>query len=102
VPQGFPALVDWVEHGIAPTQIIQQSGSRTRPVCPYPQTAVYDGVGDPNLASSFSCSGNLEKLHTVCDDVLTEYKNEVEGDLDYAGMGVNPVACRAAAGARGR
>jgi feruloyl esterase len=102
VPQGFPALVDWVEHGIAPTQIIQQSGSRTRPVCPYPQTAVYDGVGDPNLASSFSCGGNLEKLHTVCDDVLTEYKNEVEGDLDYAGMGVNPVACRATAGARGR
>jgi len=93
VPQGFPALVDWVEHGIAPTQIIQQSGTRTRPVCPYPQTAVYDGVGDPNLASSFSCGGNLEKLHTVCNDVLTEYKDEVSGDLDYAGMGVNRVAC---------
>jgi hypothetical protein len=93
VPQGFPALVDWVEHGIAPTQIIQQSGTRTRPVCPYPQTAVYDGVGDPNLASSFSCGGNLETLHTVCNDVLTEYKDEVSGDLDYAGMGVNRVAC---------
>ena len=25
----------------------------TRPVYPYPRTAIYDGVGDPNIESSF-------------------------------------------------
>ena len=27
----------------------------TRPVCPYPQVAVYDGSGDPNDEASFAC-----------------------------------------------
>jgi len=28
----------------------------TRPLCPYPQTAVYDGKGNPNDAASFACA----------------------------------------------
>ena len=28
----------------------------TRPVCPYPQTAVHDGAGDPAAAASFTCA----------------------------------------------
>ena len=51
--------------------------------------------GSTDDAANFSCGGNLEKLHTVCEDVLTEYKDEVSGDPDYAGMGVNPRACEA-------
>ena len=52
-------LVGWVEHGVAPHGIV---GSRTvsgttstRPHCPYPEEAVYDGVGNANDAASFSC-----------------------------------------------
>jgi feruloyl esterase len=28
---------------------------RTRPLCPYPQVAVYKGAGSTDEASSFSC-----------------------------------------------
>jgi len=103
----FGALVNWVENGVAPDQILAQNTSggvvtRTRPLCPYPQTAVYNGSGSTGDAANFHCGDNLEKLHTVCEDVLTEYKDEVSGDLDYTGMGVNPVACKATARARGR
>jgi hypothetical protein len=89
----FGALVDWVENGVAPDQILASGGGRTRPLCPYPQTAIYNGSGDPNLASSFRCGGNLEKREVVCADVLARYKHEVHGNLDYEGTGVSRRAC---------
>ncbi len=51
------ALDAWVDRGEAPDQIIAThlSESLTRPLCPYPQIATYDGRGDPNDAASFSC-----------------------------------------------
>jgi feruloyl esterase len=57
---GLDPLEQWVEHGIAPDQIIQAkvSGgvtSLTRPTCPYPALPRYKGVGDPTNASSFAC-----------------------------------------------
>ena len=93
VPQAFSTLVNWVEHGVAPAQIINQSATRSRPLCPYPQTAIYRGSGSTDDAANFYCGGNLEKLQTVCEDALAKYKNEVSGPTDYSGMGVNPVAC---------
>ena len=60
----FQALVDWVENGAAPDQIIATKYvnndpaagvERTRPLCPYPLIAVYDGTGSPENATSFSC-----------------------------------------------
>jgi feruloyl esterase len=53
-------LVQWVEHGIAPDQIIAYhvTGGVTdfsRPVCPYPALPRYRGVGDTTKASSFAC-----------------------------------------------
>ncbi len=55
------AIEAWVEQGQAPTQIEAQhiengQVTRTRPLCPYPQTAKYDGNGDINNISNFSCS----------------------------------------------
>lgn len=84
----FGVLVDWVENGVAPESVPAQNASggvvtRSRPLCPYPQTAIYDGVGDPNQASSFSCGGNLETREVVCDSVLVKYKHEVKGRVDY-------------------
>jgi feruloyl esterase len=68
-------LVDWVEHGKAPGSIVATargagnpggvnpeipagwSPGRTRPLCPYPSVARYDGHGDPELARNWSCRG---------------------------------------------
>jgi hypothetical protein len=93
VPNGFDALVDWVENGVAPEQIIQTSGARTRPMCPYPQKAIYKGTGDTDDAANFFCGGDLETREVVCNDVLVKYKHEVKGPLDYTGTGVNRNAC---------
>ena len=95
----FGALVNWVENGVAPEQILAQSGGGavTRPLCPYPLTAIYDGTGDPNLAASFQCGGDLETPDVVCADVLTRFKQEVKGPLDFVGMGVTRQVCFGAA-----
>lgn len=69
---GLSALVDWVEKGIAPDQVIAAargagnaggvntdlpadwSATRTRPLCPYPKVARYKS-GDTEVAGSFAC-----------------------------------------------
>jgi Tannase and feruloyl esterase len=98
----FDALVNWVEHGVAPDSLLAEGGSaapktgRTRLVCPYPQTAIYNGTGDINDAANFHCGGNLETPKVVCSDVLVRYKKEANGKLDYRGGGVTPSLCRRA------
>ncbi|WP_157899033.1 tannase/feruloyl esterase family alpha/beta hydrolase [Luteitalea pratensis] len=54
------ALEQWVEHGVAPDRIVATRAvngvvDRLRPLCPYPQVAVYAGRGDTNDAASFVC-----------------------------------------------
>lgn len=67
------ALVNWVEQGVAPDSIVAKARGagnpggvnaevpagwapdRTRPLCPYPKVARYNGSGDPERAESFSC-----------------------------------------------
>ena len=54
------ALVDWVEAGKTPDGVTATGAAfpgRSRPLCPYPQHAQYDGKGDPQSAASFSCRG---------------------------------------------
>jgi feruloyl esterase len=56
----FEALVTWVEQHAAPDRIVAQSGAgtpwpgRTRPLCPFPATAVYVG-GNAEDERSFVC-----------------------------------------------
>jgi feruloyl esterase len=59
------ALEAWVEQGTAPAEIIAtkyktgdpKSGvARTRPLCPWPQTAKYKGTGSTDDAASFTCA----------------------------------------------
>ena len=50
----------WVERGQTPNEVIAsrvEHGTvvRTRPLCPYPQTATYRGAGSTDTASSFVC-----------------------------------------------
>jgi pimeloyl-ACP methyl ester carboxylesterase len=55
------AVADWVEHGKSPERILATAGpatpwpGRTRPLCPYPKQARYDGSGDINNAANFVC-----------------------------------------------
>jgi feruloyl esterase len=56
----FTPLVNWVERGAAPDSIpgarlVDGKAVRTRPLCPYPQVAVYKGSGSIDEASNFSC-----------------------------------------------
>lgn len=66
------ALVDWVEHAVAPDRIVASvrgvgnaggvnrelptdwTAQRGRPLCPYPLVARYQS-GDPEVATSFQC-----------------------------------------------
>jgi hypothetical protein len=124
-PQGgadFDAVIDWVENGNPPSQVIGSGNTAipayvagsattlTRPLCPYPQTAVYLGSGSVTSANNWICGGNLEKNVPIqvgttpptpvagakpvpCYDVLAKYKDEQKGPLDYAGSGVDPKIC---------
>jgi hypothetical protein len=55
------ALTEWVERRQAPERLVatkrgaNQSPVRTRPVCAYPQRAVYSGTGSVDEAESFVC-----------------------------------------------
>ena len=67
------ALVAWVEQGTAPDSVIASArgagnaggvngdvpagwaANRTRPLCPYPKVAHYNGSGSIELADSFAC-----------------------------------------------
>ncbi len=64
VPDTFDAvtaLEQWVEGGKAPEQLIASRVTndgkvdRTRPLCPYPQTAHYKGTGSTDEAANFVC-----------------------------------------------
>jgi feruloyl esterase len=53
-------LEKWREQGMAPKEIIASqitngSVSRTRPLCPYPQSAQFKGSGDTDQAENFVC-----------------------------------------------
>jgi feruloyl esterase len=55
------ALDAWVEHGVAPEQLIASRSvngvvDRTRPLCLYPAVAGYKGSGSIDKAESFACS----------------------------------------------
>ena len=55
------AIVDWVEQGKAPERIVAKkmaadgTATRSRPLCAYPQHAVYSGSGSIDDEKSFVC-----------------------------------------------
>ena len=54
------ALEQWVEYREPPDRIIASHATdgrvdRTRPLCPYPQVAVYRGQGSTDAAGNFAC-----------------------------------------------
>ena len=62
-PDRFDAVAAherWVEEGVAPgrlvaAKVVDGAVLRTRPLCPYPQVARYQGAGSIDVAVSFAC-----------------------------------------------
>lgn len=53
-------LAEWVDHGTAPGRIVASRSvngavARTRPLCPYPEVARYNGSGSIDDAANFTC-----------------------------------------------
>jgi len=56
----FQSVVNWVERGEAPTQILASQtlpggSTRTRPLCPYPSRAQFSGHGSTDDAANYAC-----------------------------------------------
>ncbi len=60
------AIEQWVENDLPPDELLaskrDEQGSQImeRPLCPYPQSARYDGSGDPNVSESYDCVDSAE------------------------------------------
>jgi hypothetical protein len=75
----FTALVNWVENGIKPQEIIGERAAdpdlgltaRTRPMCPYPQVARYSGTGSIDDAANFTCVEPIQARVRVEPGTLT-------------------------------
>ena len=93
----FGVLVNWVENGVAPDSILSTNTSggvvtRGRPLCPWPQTAIYKGSGDPNQAANWECGGNVETKETVCQSLVAKFQKETKLPTETSARR-NPAAC---------
>ncbi len=76
------ALARWVEQGVAPEFIVATSlkdgtVTRQRPVCVYPKQARYNGSGDINVASNFSCVAPGPEQPGASNADLNQIKNSL-------------------------
>jgi hypothetical protein len=53
---------------------------------------VWDGVGDPNTAASFSCGGNMHTTQSRCESLVVKYQQETTAKYESLG-GVTAVSC---------
>jgi hypothetical protein len=56
--QMFTALLDWVEKGTAPSDMLVTSRDSTvsYPICVYPKKITWDSVGSAKVAASYRCN----------------------------------------------
>ncbi|HMF93342.1 MAG TPA: tannase/feruloyl esterase family alpha/beta hydrolase [Vicinamibacterales bacterium] len=82
------ALDRWVEHGIAPRQLIASHftngvADKTRPVCAYPRIARFSGRGDPNLPGSWACVNDWDRFNSDYAQELRNIRSDIRtGNLD--------------------
>src|SRR5262249_32694836 len=97
----FLQLRDWVEHNKEPDFLngIPDPGrtatypDMAKPICPFPETAIYNGKGSVTDPNSYHCGGNLQTPRVVCNDVKTKYKHETSAHLDFEGVGLDREDC---------
>jgi hypothetical protein len=89
----FENMVNWVENGVAPDHLLSSGGGRTRPLCAWPQTAIYNGSGSTDDINSFHCGGNVDTKEATCKNYLiAKYQKETKNSYDTNGL-QNPAAC---------
>jgi len=76
------AVIKWVEQGIAPDKIIANRFSGTtvtlsRPLCPWPAQAVYNGSGAVTVAANFSCVQQVESASSINNGDIVQIKNSL-------------------------
>jgi feruloyl esterase len=110
--QIFEDLMHWVENGTLPQSagdsthvgiLATGPGSfGTRPICPWPTTAIYKGTGPSTVASNYICGGDLDafpptpannNVATICQGLVTRGDNPHSNSLDYKEQGVSPSQC---------
>jgi Tannase and feruloyl esterase len=99
--QAFDDLVKWVEHDVAPQSagdsthegILATGAVGTRPICPWPATAIYNGSGSTSEAASYHCGGNLDTRETLCKLPTTPFGRATSNELNYGELGIDPGLC---------
>ena len=108
----FNAMVDWVENGSEhePASIIGSRAAntdkyypaaRTRPNCPYPEVARWDGQGSIEVADSFSCVPPInvnivpESMNLKRNGVFTAFIT-VPPDYDMKDWNLQDITCEGA------
>lgn len=85
----FQALINWVEFGQAPDQIIAtkfvndnpaQGVSFTRPLCVFPKVAKYKGIGSSTDAANWACVPGL--VNDTTQDADAVLPDRGDGDRD--------------------
>jgi len=104
---GFQAMVDWVEKGKEPAALIGTAtypNLRTRPICPYPEVARWNGSsanGGIDNADNFSCVPPVnvkiepERLNLNSKGVFTATLSVPE-DYDIRDWNIQGVSCEGA------
>lgn len=108
--QMFTDLVNWVEKGVEPSSagdsthkgiLATAPGTLgTRPICPYPTTAIYNGSGSTAVASNYHCGGNLDTKTTLCQLPITKFGRSTSDDLNWEEVDVSPGKCTSRDGAQ--
>ena len=111
----FNAMVDWVENGIEPGALIgSRAGGvdtnfpdpRSRPSCPYPEVARWDGTGSIDVADSFMCVPPVEvrikpeTLNLKSKGVFTAFIT-VPQDYHISDWNIQDVSCEGASAVGG-
>jgi hypothetical protein len=70
LPQNpFDYVVNWVEKGVAPETILASKTeggvTQTRPLCPYPNVAVWTGLGSTDEAANFECKSGKDSVALI-------------------------------------
>jgi hypothetical protein len=99
----LPDLVNWVEKGEAPDQIIAKHPftGMTRPLCPYPEVARYKGSGSTNDAANFLCVPPVE-IRIKPETINLKSKGEltafitVPAGFDVRDWGISNLECQGA------
>lgn len=85
----FDALVKWVENGVAPDYLVAQvNPTRTRKVCMYPNTQLYNGSGSTDDEANFHCQVNAQDDPALLQaDIVTGHgEGPLKGNHDIGNL----------------